>query len=85
MKVDKRFNKTAVVLAVGVIVIGIVAAVGFSRPTRARLTALFTPPAGPPAPLSATATGERKILYYEDPMHPWYRSDKPGIAPDGGQ
>jgi Cu(I)/Ag(I) efflux system membrane fusion protein len=84
MKVDKRFNKTAVVLGVGVIVIGMIAAVGFSKPTRARLTALFTPPAGPPAPLSATATGERKILYYEDPMHPWYRSDKPGIAPDCG-
>jgi RND family efflux transporter MFP subunit len=28
--------------------------------------------------------GEGKILYYKDPMHPWYRSDKPGIAPDCG-
>ena len=27
---------------------------------------------------------ERKILYYVDPMHPAYRSDKPGIAPDCG-
>lgn len=26
----------------------------------------------------------RKILYYVDPMHPWYKSDKPGIAPDCG-
>jgi membrane fusion protein, copper/silver efflux system len=26
----------------------------------------------------------RKILYYKDPMHPAYRSDKPGIAPDCG-
>ncbi|MDR3734261.1 MAG: efflux RND transporter periplasmic adaptor subunit [Acidobacteriaceae bacterium] len=26
----------------------------------------------------------RRILYYEDPMHPTYRSDKPGIAPDCG-
>src|SRR4051794_21655565 len=24
----------------------------------------------------------RKILYYQDPMHPSYRSDRPGIAPD---
>jgi len=24
----------------------------------------------------------RKILYYVDPMHPAYKSDKPGIAPD---
>lgn len=26
----------------------------------------------------------RQILYYQDPMHPAYRSDKPGIAPDCG-
>ncbi len=27
---------------------------------------------------------ERHILYYTDPMHPAYKSDKPGIAPDCG-
>lgn len=27
---------------------------------------------------------ERKILYWQDPMHPAYKSDKPGIAPDCG-
>jgi multidrug efflux pump subunit AcrA (membrane-fusion protein) len=26
----------------------------------------------------------RRILYYVDPMHPAYKSDKPGIAPDCG-
>jgi RND family efflux transporter MFP subunit len=26
----------------------------------------------------------RKILYYVDPMHPWYKSDRPGTAPDCG-
>ena len=31
-----------------------------------------------------TATAGRKILYYVDAMHPWYKSDKPGIAPDCG-
>jgi RND family efflux transporter MFP subunit len=25
-----------------------------------------------------------RILYWVDPMHPWYKSDKPGIAPDCG-
>ena len=30
------------------------------------------------------APGERKILYWYDPMHPAYKSDKPGIAPDCG-
>lgn len=34
--------------------------------------------AAPPAPAA------RKILYYVDPMHPAYKSDKPGIAPDCG-
>jgi Cu(I)/Ag(I) efflux system membrane fusion protein len=32
----------------------------------------------------STAAADRKILYYQDPMHPWYKSDKPGIAPDCG-
>jgi len=27
---------------------------------------------------------ERKIVYWVDPMHPWYKSDRPGIAPDCG-
>ncbi len=31
----------------------------------------------PPAQASV-----RKVLYYHDPMHPSYRSDHPGIAPD---
>src|SRR3974390_2281371 len=26
----------------------------------------------------------RRILYYQDPMHPAYRSEKPGTAPDCG-
>jgi Cu(I)/Ag(I) efflux system membrane fusion protein len=33
---------------------------------------------------SETPTGKRKVLYWYDPMHPAYKSDKPGIAPDCG-
>ena len=40
--------------------------------TRARDT-------GTPAP--AAAGGDRKILYWTDPMTPSYRSDKPGKSP----
>ena len=29
-------------------------------------------------------TDPKRVLYYVDPMHPSYRSDKPGIAPDCG-
>jgi RND family efflux transporter MFP subunit len=35
------------------------------------------------APPSADKGG-RKVLYWVDPMHPAYKSDKPGIAPDCG-
>jgi RND family efflux transporter MFP subunit len=34
------------------------------------------------APSAPQASGQRKILYWYDPMHPQYKSDKPGIAPD---
>src|SRR5512139_370464 len=33
---------------------------------------------------SKNGSSGRKILYYVDPMHPAYKSDKPGIAPDCG-
>jgi RND family efflux transporter MFP subunit len=32
----------------------------------------------------AEVKSARRILYYVDPMHPWYKSNKPGIAPDCG-
>ena len=38
---------------------------------------------GRPSAASAATNGHR-ILYYHDPMHPSYKSDKPGIAPDCG-
>jgi len=31
-----------------------------------------------------SAPGERKVLYWYDPMHPAYKSNKPGTAPDCG-
>jgi Cu(I)/Ag(I) efflux system membrane fusion protein len=34
--------------------------------------------------LRAAAPDARGILYYVDPMHPAYKSDKPGTAPDCG-
>ena len=41
---------------------------------------------GPAATADATpgkSAGERKVLYWVDPMNPSHRSDKPGKAPDG--
>ncbi|HLK63778.1 MAG TPA: efflux RND transporter periplasmic adaptor subunit [Bryobacteraceae bacterium] len=33
---------------------------------------------------AATGAPARKVLYWVDPMHPWYKSDQPGTAPDCG-
>lgn len=33
---------------------------------------------------TTTAAPQKKILYWVDPMHPAYKSDKPGTAPDCG-
>src|SRR5437867_8387774 len=35
-------------------------------------------------PDHAPQAAERKVAYWQDPMHPQYRSDKPGKAPDCG-
>jgi membrane fusion protein, copper/silver efflux system len=35
-------------------------------------------------PIGPSTASVRKVLYYVDPMHPAYKSDKPGIAPDCG-
>ena len=40
--------------------------------------------AGDAASTQSAATAERKILYWYDPMHPQYKADKPGKAPDCG-
>ncbi len=39
---------------------------------------------GPSAEAASAGSPARKILYYQDPMHPAYKSDKPGKAPDCG-
>ena len=44
-------------------------------------------PGGSRAQHSSSATAEqkqRRVLYWVDPMHPAYKSDRPGIAPDCG-
>jgi membrane fusion protein, copper/silver efflux system len=33
---------------------------------------------------AAVTAGSPRVLYWVDPMHPWYKSDKPGTAPDCG-
>jgi len=35
-------------------------------------------------PATIADSGARQVLYWVDPMHPDYRSDHPGVAPDCG-
>ncbi len=37
-----------------------------------------------PQSTQQSGAGDRKVLYWFDPMHPAYKSDKPGVAPDCG-
>ena len=37
-----------------------------------------------PLPGGEGKAAAKRVLYYVDPMHPWYKSDKPGKAPDCG-
>lgn len=41
-------------------------------------------PESNPTPSVPSSPKSKKILYYVDPMHPQYKSDKPGKAPDCG-
>jgi membrane fusion protein, copper/silver efflux system len=50
----------------------------------AALVAAFIGGALVNAPATHAGQAERKVLYWQDPMHPEYRADKPGIAPDCG-
>jgi Cu(I)/Ag(I) efflux system membrane fusion protein len=47
--------------------------------------ARYTQPASSPNSSRAqNSTASSRVLYYVDPMHPTYKSDRPGIAPDCG-
>jgi RND family efflux transporter MFP subunit len=95
MKQPNQANFRKVALVAGAVLLGALALALLVRgpastqwgSMKGAMAGLFRPPAGSAAPTVAgeqSGSAERKILYYEDPMHPWYRSDKPGIAPDCG-
>lgn len=74
-----RLAKRVAALAVMVLLVGL------AYVERAKLVKIFSPPSNDEASASKqVATGERKILHWVDPMHPNYKSDKPGKAPDCG-
>jgi Cu(I)/Ag(I) efflux system membrane fusion protein len=58
-------------------------AIAFSVLSLALVGAALSWPGGS-GTAAATGGDGRKILYYQDPMHPAYTSDRPGSAPDCG-
>lgn len=62
-----------VLLMLAVLAVGLAAGYGYGR---------WYGPAAGGADEGAGMHNGRKVLYWVDPMHPWYKSDKPGIAPD---
>lgn len=75
----KRIVRTTVVLLVLVL-----AAVAYVK--RDSLMGLFSARANGESASSESSgpKAELKVLYWQDPMHPAYKSDKPGKAPDCG-
>lgn len=65
-----KFRRTVFPLLL--LVIGLIGGYGYGR--------WYGKSTGP----DTAGKGGRKILYWQDPMHPSYKSDKPGIAPDCG-
>lgn len=51
---------------------------------RDRLTRIFAGGANGATSAQPSPKAELKVLYWQDPMHPAYKSDKPGKAPDCG-
>src|SRR5574342_1274439 len=62
--------KTKLVL-VGVAIAAVAAAAGWFAARRTLQPGAATSPAG-------KKNSGRKVLYYQSPMHPWIKSDKPG-------
>jgi len=85
----EKLTGVALVLGVGLTLGGSV----YYRQISAAVASLRSPNAAvhsdlaqePPAPQAPAGTEhQRKILYWQDPMHPAFKSDKPGKAPDCG-
>ena len=75
-KKKRRVARVAVVL----VIIGLIAVVYIKRDSLLKAESQSSSSGEQAAPAKA----ELKVLYWQDPMHPAYKSDKPGKAPDCG-
>jgi membrane fusion protein, copper/silver efflux system len=75
-----RKKRVVVRLVVILVLVGLAAAVYVKRGSLFSLDSQESSSEGQPH----AAKAELKVLYWQDPMHPAYTSDKPGKAPDCG-
>lgn len=66
--------------------VGLIVTLGFVwRPAREKLAIILNAGASSPGTPAATKDSKgRKVLYYDCPMHPWYKSHKQGTCPECG-
>ncbi len=66
--------------------VGLIVTLGFVwRPAREKLAIILNAGSSSPGTPAATKDSNgRKVLYYDCPMHPWYKSHKQGTCPECG-
>lgn len=79
LEVPKKKRRVARVVVV-LVLIGLIAVVYIKRDSLLKADSQSNSSGEQAAPAKA----ELKVLYWQDPMHPAYKSDKPGKAPDCG-
>ena len=92
MEGNNRSNRKRLTVLAGVAALAAVTSAAlFAGPAwvrwdqvKTRLAGIFNLAKPPQGFSTEGGPRERKVLYYQDPMHPSYRSDKPGVAPDCG-
>ncbi|HLG16174.1 MAG TPA: efflux RND transporter periplasmic adaptor subunit [Blastocatellia bacterium] len=79
-----RRKKRAVWIALAVIVVVLIGVGYIKRDGLMRIISARADDPGSGQQPSPGVKAELKVLYWQDPMHPAYKSDKPGKAPDCG-
>jgi len=77
-------SRRMVITAVWLVIVNVPLIGSPIRHSRLDLAAMLSTPSAKLQAADQPVPGKGKVLYYQDPMHPWYRSDKPGVAPDCG-
>jgi Cu(I)/Ag(I) efflux system membrane fusion protein len=78
---DKQTNLKLIAAAVALLALGAAAGWGIAQRHGAADSAAAAPGTAATTPAAAASAGERKVLYWYDPMTPTQKFDKPGKSP----